>query len=363
MPERNWEIPVTVVASLLAVLLLIWAVAHPQPELHEPAGVVFPSWSVATLLAAVFGSTAAVKLRHSTSGRTLALLMSLLATTLAGTLAAPIPYGLGLITLVAFWGVVGATLRLSKCLAGAATAEDLAEARQLTMLATLVRPGLVRWTMDRPAVIWWTFLFIWLVLYGVTWAFGGPSSVNNWAGFVLATLVTVTALLLMGAALSNVAGQAGQLAEDEWRSVRWLLWALLTSVIFAVGSTLGFLAFALNSPVLELISTVLLAAAPLVLVIGVMLAVIGFGVVDPSFALRRTISIALVGLVWIATFATLEELLARSVSDQLQLSETVVSWLIVVGTAAFLAPIQRKLERHLGRSDLTASTRTDEEPN
>ena len=356
MPERNWEIPVTFVASVLAILLLIWAVTHPQPELHEPAGVVTPSWSLATLLAAAFGSTAAVRLRHSASGRTLALLTALFATTLAGTLAAPLPYGLGLITLVALWGVVGATLRLSRCLAGVATTEDLAEAKELTMLATLVRPRLVRWTMDRATAIWWACLFLWLVLYGATWASGGPRSANNWTAFALITLVAVTALLLMGAALSNVAGQAGKLEEKEWRSVRWLLWAFLTAVIFAVGSTLGFLAFVFSSPVLESISTVLLAAAPLVLVLGVILAVIGFGVVDPSFALRRTISIALVGLVWIATFATLEELLARSISDQLRLSETAVSWLIVVVTAGLLAPVQRGLERRLRRSDPRSET-------
>jgi hypothetical protein len=62
--------------------------------------------------------------------------------------------------------------------------------------------------------------------------------------------------------------------------------------------------------------------------------------------------IGITGLIWIAVFATLEELLARSISDRLNLSESVVSWVIIVGTAASLAPVQRRLERRLERSSL-----------
>lgn len=347
----DWEVSVAVVAAATAIILLVrLALGWGQPDSSNSLELIaMVSWVIAVVLASGFGVATAMKLRSSDSGKSLALMMSLLAVALAGTLSVPLPAPFGLVTLLAFWGLVGAALLFSKSLVGVVPSHQLSEAGPQTLLARLVRPAQVNWLMRNATPVWWFCLVLWVVLFGLTGALSGPIGDNNVPATVLATLLTVATLVLIGTALSNVAGGSGSMGPREWRAFQWLLWAFLAATLCMVGSVIGYLSFLLDAPVFDWISLGLVAAAPLVLVLGVIMAVIGFGAVDPSFALRRTLSIGLIGLVWIAAFATLEELLARSVSTQLGISQSVVSWCIVVGTAAALTPAQRWLERKLGR--------------
>ena len=345
----HWETLAALAASgTAAALLALRAAGFRFASQEQDAAIVEAAFAFAALLAAGFGVIASAKLRASPAGRALSLFMSVLAVVLVTPVAGPLPVPFGVLGYLAVWGSAGALILLSFRLAGVATPAELAHSRELTTLACLVRPRQVAWVMERRVAAWWAGLPLFLLLYALLWTAGDATAVSSSRyALVIVLFSAVAALLLtfMGAALSNVAARASVLDARSWRATRWLLWAVLASALcFVISSVPALLARLANLPVLRWVSMGLMVAAPLALVLGVILAVVGFGAVDPSLALRRTASLGITGMVWVAVSALGEDLVTQRLSKAVAVPGT-ASWVVVIGAALLLAPLQRWIER------------------